>query len=70
VVLHRPGYYYPGYYYGLGMSTQYRNGDTIQNYNFQYDEDHLAGGSYRREHGTGYGNVKVGSYGLRDADGR
>ncbi|XP_076357716.1 cuticle protein 14-like [Tachypleus tridentatus] len=69
VVLHHPGYYYPRYYYGLGVSNQYKNQDIIGNYNFGYNEDHLTGGSYRRELGSGLGNVKVGSYGLREADG-
>ncbi|XP_070395545.1 adult-specific rigid cuticular protein 15.7-like [Dermacentor albipictus] len=39
------------------------------NYNFGYDEDHTSGGSFRRETGNALG-AKVGSYGLRDADGR
>ncbi|CAL1288457.1 unnamed protein product, partial [Larinioides sclopetarius] len=41
----------------------------IGNYNFGYDEGHLSGGTFRKEAGDAFGN-KVGSYGLRDADGR
>lgn len=52
-----------------GTSTQFRNEDFAGNYNFGYDEDHSSGGSFRRETGNALG-VKVGSYGLRDADGR
>ena len=39
------------------------------NYQFGYNEDHATGGTFRRESGNGLGQV-VGSYGLRDADGR
>ncbi|GFU43888.1 cuticle protein 14 isoform b [Nephila pilipes] len=52
-----------------GGSTQYRAQDNIGNYNFGYDEGHLSGGTFRKEAGDAFGN-KVGSYGLRDADGR
>ncbi|GBM08107.1 Cuticle protein 14 isoform b [Araneus ventricosus] len=52
-----------------GGSTQYRAQDNIGNYNFGYDEGHLSGGTFRKEAGDVFGN-KVGSYGLRDADGR
>ena len=38
------------------------------NYAFGYNEDHATGGTFRKEKG-GPG-VQVGSYGLRDADGR
>ncbi|XP_075552001.1 uncharacterized protein LOC142585265 [Dermacentor variabilis] len=53
----------------IGTSTQFRNEDGWGNYNFGYDEDHTSGGSFRRETGDALG-AKVGSYGLRDADGR
>ncbi|GFR06543.1 cuticle protein 14 isoform b [Trichonephila clavata] len=52
-----------------GGSTQYRAQDSIGNYNFGYNEGHLTGGTFRKEAGDAFGN-KVGSYGLRDADGR
>jgi len=52
-----------------GSSTQYRSQDNTGNYAFGYNENHSTGGSYRRESGDSYGN-KVGSYGLRDIDGR
>ncbi|PRD33096.1 UNVERIFIED_CONTAM: Cuticle protein 14 isoform a [Trichonephila clavipes] len=52
-----------------GGSVQYRAQDNIGNYNFGYDEGHLTGGTFRKEAGDALGN-KVGSYGLRDADGR
>ncbi|CAL1279669.1 unnamed protein product, partial [Larinioides sclopetarius] len=42
---------------------------TLGQYAFGYNEDHTSGGSFRRETGDQYGN-KVGSYGLRVADGR
>ncbi|XP_076373781.1 cuticle protein 14-like [Tachypleus tridentatus] len=64
-----PYYYHPYYYHGLGTSIQHRSQDSLGNYNFGYDEDHLTGGSFRRESGDGLSNVKIGSYGLRDADG-
>lgn len=40
----------------------------LGNYAFGYNEDHASGGTFRKEQG-GPG-VQVGSYGLRDADGR
>jgi len=40
----------------------------LGNYAFGYNEDHATGGTFRKEKG-GPG-VQVGSYGLRDADGR
>jgi len=52
-----------------GVSAQYRSQDNIGNYAFGYNEDHATGGTFRREVGDPAGN-KVGSYGLRDADGR
>ncbi|XP_067128339.1 cuticle protein 14-like [Centruroides vittatus] len=52
-----------------GASVQHRNQDAFGNYNFGYNEDHTTGGTFRREAGDVLGN-KVGSYGLRDADGR
>jgi len=51
-----------------GQSSQFRSQDNIGNYAFGYNEDHASGGTFRREQG-GPG-VQVGSYGLRDADGR
>ncbi|GBN78564.1 Cuticle protein 14 isoform a, partial [Araneus ventricosus] len=42
---------------------------SIGNYNFGYDDGHAYGGSFRKESGDALGN-KIGSYGLRDADGR
>ncbi|XP_076332080.1 uncharacterized protein LOC143237100 [Tachypleus tridentatus] len=52
-----------------GASVQHRSQDSLGNYDFGYDERHLTGGTFRKESGDAYGN-KVGSYGLRDADGR
>ncbi|XP_054711740.1 cuticle protein 14-like [Uloborus diversus] len=52
-----------------GASSQYRSQDSVGNYHFGYDEGHSSGGSFRKESGDAFGN-KVGSYGLRDADGR
>ncbi|XP_076332082.1 uncharacterized protein LOC143237101 [Tachypleus tridentatus] len=54
---------------GTGTSAQYRQQDQIGNYAFGYDEGHLTGGTFRKETGDVFGN-KIGSYGLRDADGR
>jgi len=51
-----------------GASAQYRSQDNLGNYAFGYNEDHATGGTFRRE--VGHGDTKVGSYGLRDADGR
>ncbi|UYV73582.1 hypothetical protein LAZ67_10004166 [Cordylochernes scorpioides] len=53
---------------GTGASSQFRSQDNAGNYAFGYDEGHLTGGTFRRESGSH--GVKVGSYGLRDADGR
>jgi hypothetical protein len=52
-----------------GNSAQFRTQDNVGNYAFGYNEDHSTGGTFRRESGDAHGN-KVGSYGLRDADGR
>jgi len=51
-----------------GQSSQFRSQDNIGNYAFGYNEDHATGGTFRREEGAP--GVQVGSYGLRDADGR
>jgi len=51
-----------------GASSQFRSQDNIGNYAFGYNEDHATGGTFRRE--TGAPGMQVGSYGLRDADGR
>ncbi|KAI1308659.1 Cuticle protein 14 isoform b [Halotydeus destructor] len=52
-----------------GASAQFRTQDNVGNYAFGYNEDHSTGGTFRRETGDVHGN-KVGSYGLRDIDGR
>ncbi|RWR99311.1 Cuticle protein 14-like isoform b, partial [Dinothrombium tinctorium] len=52
-----------------GSSTQVRSQDALGNYGFSYDESHPTGGSFRKESGNALGQV-VGSYGLRDSDGR
>ncbi|KAF8767327.1 Cuticle protein 14 isoform b like protein [Argiope bruennichi] len=52
-----------------GFSDQYKSENTLGQYTFGYNEDHASGGSFRRETGDQYGN-KIGSYGLRVADGR
>ncbi|XP_055934213.1 cuticle protein 14-like [Argiope bruennichi] len=52
-----------------GDSSHYNSADNLGNYNFGYDESHVAGGSFRKESGDAYGN-KYGSYGLTEADGR
>jgi hypothetical protein len=72
------GYAYGGYVAGLagpaigvvntGSSAQFRSQDNIGNYAFGYNEDHATGGTFRRE--SGAPGVQVGSYGLRDIDGR
>jgi hypothetical protein len=72
------GYAYGGYVEGLvgpavgvvntGASAQFRSQDNIGNYAFGYNEDHSTGGTFRRE--SGAPGVQVGSYGLRDIDGR
>ncbi|XP_013785069.1 cuticle protein 16.8-like [Limulus polyphemus] len=54
--------------YRADISTN-EPGVDLGSYNFGYDEGHLAGGTFRKESGDGYGN-KAGSYGLREADGR
>ncbi|KAH7641708.1 adult-specific rigid cuticular protein 15.5 [Dermatophagoides farinae] len=58
-------------YHGLvntGASAVQRHDDGHGNYAFGYNEDHAYGGTFRKEKGgPGY---QVGSYGLRDADGR
>jgi len=51
-----------------GASSQHRSEDGFGNYAFGYDEAHPSGGSFRKESGSH--GVKIGSYGLRDADGR
>jgi hypothetical protein len=51
-----------------GASAVSRSDDGHGNYAFAYNEDHATGGTFRKEKG-GPG-VQVGSYGLRDADGR
>jgi hypothetical protein len=51
-----------------GASSQFRSQDNVGNYAFGYNEDHATGGTFRREQGSA--GVQVGSYGLRDADGR
>jgi len=51
-----------------GASAVSRSEDGLGNYAFGYNEDHATGGTFRKEKG-GHG-VQVGSYGLRDADGR
>ncbi|XP_076333306.1 cuticle protein 14-like [Tachypleus tridentatus] len=68
-VLYNPYFYHPYYYHGLGASVRHHAQDNLGNYNFGYNEGHVTGGTFRREAGSGWGNVKVGSYGLRDADG-
>ena len=42
---------------------------SVGNYEFAYNEDHATGGSFRKEKGSSYGPV-IGSYGLREVDGR
>jgi hypothetical protein len=51
-----------------GSSAVSRSDDGLGNFAFGYNEDHATGGSFRKEQST-HGGV-VGSYGLRDADGR
>ena len=50
------------------MITSVTSFQSYGNYNFGYNEDHATGGTFRKEKG-GPG-VQIGSYGLRDADGR
>jgi hypothetical protein len=78
VILALVGYAYGGVIAGLhapavgivntGASAQFRSQDNLGNYAFGYNEDHATGGTFRRE--SGAPGVQVGSYGLRDADGR
>jgi len=65
--LHAPAVLHAGIV-NTGASSQFRSQDNIGNYAFGYNEDHSTGGTFRRESG-GPGH-QVGSYGLRDADGR
>ncbi|EEC14131.1 cuticular protein, putative, partial [Ixodes scapularis] len=51
-----------------GTSTQYKTQDSMGNYQFGYDVSHSTGSSFHKE--TGSPGVKIGSYGLRDIDGR
>ncbi|KAH9415157.1 hypothetical protein DERP_006247 [Dermatophagoides pteronyssinus] len=51
-----------------GSSAVARSEDGHGNYIFGYDENHSTGGSFRKEKG-GPG-IQIGSYGLRDSDGR
>jgi len=52
-----------------GVSSQSRAQDNQGNYAFAYKEDHATGGTFRKESGNALGQV-IGSYGLRDIDGR
>lgn len=52
-----------------GASSQYRSQDSLGQYSFGYDESGATGGSFRHEKSDALGN-RVGSYGLRGADGR
>ena len=51
-----------------GASAVSRQEDGLGNYAFGYNEDHATGGTFRKEEGSH--GVQIGSYGLRDADGR
>ncbi|OQR79396.1 hypothetical protein BIW11_02561 [Tropilaelaps mercedesae] len=51
-----------------GVSSQHRSENRFGNYAFVYDEGHATGRTFRRESGSH--GVKIGSYGLRDTDGR
>ncbi|XP_042898643.1 uncharacterized protein [Parasteatoda tepidariorum] len=53
----------------VGAAVTFNNQDGLGQYEFGYSEGHPSGASFRRESGDAYGN-KVGSFGLRDADGR
>jgi len=53
-----------------GSSAQFRSQDIAGNFAFGYNEDHATGGTFRRETGNAALGTVVGSYGLRDADGR
>ncbi|XP_075553265.1 uncharacterized protein LOC142585981 isoform X1 [Dermacentor variabilis] len=51
-----------------GTSTHFKTQDSQGNYRFGYDVVHSSGSSFHKEEGSN--GVKVGSYGLRDIDGR
>ncbi|KAL1419378.1 hypothetical protein MTO96_005452 [Rhipicephalus appendiculatus] len=51
-----------------GTSTHFKTQDSQGNYRFGYDVVHSSGSSFHKEESTN--GVKVGSYGLRDVDGR
>ncbi|KFM73249.1 Cuticle protein 14 isoform b, partial [Stegodyphus mimosarum] len=53
----------------VGAAVTFNNQDGIGSYDFGYSEGHPSGSSFRRETGDAAGN-KIGSFGLRDADGR
>lgn len=52
-----------------GSSQQYRSQDNLGQYAFGYDESGATGGTFRHEKSDAAGN-RIGSYGLRGADGR
>ncbi|KAJ6217228.1 hypothetical protein RDWZM_008385 [Blomia tropicalis] len=68
VALFASAYAIPAGIVNTGASAVSRSDDGYGNYAFGYNEDHATGGTFRKEKG-GPG-VQVGSYGLRDADGR
>lgn len=51
-----------------GTSTHFKTQDSQGNYRFGYDVVHSSGSSFHKEASSN--GVKVGSYGLRDVDGR
>lgn len=51
-----------------GTSTHFKTQDSAGNYRFGYDVVHSSGSSFHKEQSSN--GVKVGSYGLRDVDGR
>ncbi|KAH6929193.1 hypothetical protein HPB50_024103 [Hyalomma asiaticum] len=51
-----------------GTSTHFKTQDSQGNYRFGYDVVHSTGSSFHKEESSN--GVKVGSYGLRDVDGR
>ncbi|GBM08109.1 Cuticle protein 14 isoform b [Araneus ventricosus] len=53
----------------VGAAVTFNKQDGIGSYDFGYSEGHPSGASFRRESGDIYGN-KVGTFGLKDADGR
>ncbi|GFR06547.1 cuticle protein 14 isoform a [Trichonephila clavata] len=53
----------------VGAAVTFNNQDGLGRYDFGYSEGHPSGASFRRESGDALGN-KVGTFGLRDADGR